>query len=281
MEQMTFQLEPRYIRAVDHIQALRGGAPSHLLLADDGRRYVVKFQGNPQGTRILANEWIAAAVFQYLGIRTPAVTAIQVDEAFLAAHPQVCFRLGTHSAPVSAGIHFGSWYVGAAGHDPYEFLPETLLERVHNRRDFIGALVADKWLENADGRQCVFLKSKSRGFEVWMIDHGYILNGPNWTVGNDGDLCGLYGRPMVYGDITDVASFEPWLTAVERCPFHVFEDALDWMPGEWLCAVKAEQLRLVLGEVWQNRRRLRHRLIELCSRRSQHFSGWHPKPAAA
>jgi len=28
------------------------------MLADDGNKYVVKFQGNPQNTRVLANEYL-------------------------------------------------------------------------------------------------------------------------------------------------------------------------------------------------------------------------------
>ena len=38
---------------------MRGGAQSHLIEADDGRFYIVKFQNNPQHRRILVNEWIA------------------------------------------------------------------------------------------------------------------------------------------------------------------------------------------------------------------------------
>jgi hypothetical protein len=43
-------------RAVEQIRRMRGGAQSHLMRCDDGGYYVVKFQNNPQGVRILANE---------------------------------------------------------------------------------------------------------------------------------------------------------------------------------------------------------------------------------
>ena len=47
------------VQAVRSIRKMRGGAQAHLLLADNGRYYVVKFKNNPQHRRILVNEWIA------------------------------------------------------------------------------------------------------------------------------------------------------------------------------------------------------------------------------
>jgi hypothetical protein len=38
---------------------MRGGAQAHLMRADDGRFYVVKFQNNPQHLRVPANELLA------------------------------------------------------------------------------------------------------------------------------------------------------------------------------------------------------------------------------
>ena len=43
------------LTAVRHIRKMRGGAQSHLLQADDGNYYVVKFRNNPQHRRILSN----------------------------------------------------------------------------------------------------------------------------------------------------------------------------------------------------------------------------------
>ena len=45
---------------------MRGGSSAHLLLADDGNRYVVKFRNNPQHPRILINELISYAILQHL-----------------------------------------------------------------------------------------------------------------------------------------------------------------------------------------------------------------------
>src|ERR1041384_6339969 len=43
------------VEAVQHVRRMRGGAQAHLMRADDGHFYVVKFQNNPQHLRVLAN----------------------------------------------------------------------------------------------------------------------------------------------------------------------------------------------------------------------------------
>src|SRR5580704_13095757 len=42
--------------AVEQVRRMRGGAQSHLMRCSNQAYYVVKFQNNPQGLRILANE---------------------------------------------------------------------------------------------------------------------------------------------------------------------------------------------------------------------------------
>ncbi len=41
---------------------MRGGAQAHLMRCADDNYYVVKFQNNPQGRRILANELLASRI---------------------------------------------------------------------------------------------------------------------------------------------------------------------------------------------------------------------------
>ena len=116
---------------------MRGGAQSHLLEADDGHFYVVKFLNNPQHRRILINELIASCFLRYLQIAAPQTAIISVSEEFVAENPALCLQLGQQRTPVQAGWHFGSCFPG----DParlavYDFLPDTLLKQVSN----LGAL---------------------------------------------------------------------------------------------------------------------------------------------
>ncbi|MBY0375806.1 MAG: hypothetical protein K2Q23_17550 [Bryobacteraceae bacterium] len=235
------------VRATEVIRRLRGGAQSHLLRGEDGHCYVVKFRNNPQHRRVLINEWIAHAVFRHLRIATPEVAFVDVSPELLAANPDLRLSVGSAKIPVEPGWHFGSRYA----EDPdrvafYDFLPDRLLEQVSNLHDFRGALVADRWISNADARQAVFFRARVKqwapsvaahgaklGFIAMMIDHGFAFAGPEWTL-YDAPVFGLYGNPKVYAMVRGLESFEPWLAQVKYFPLAVLEMAMREIPPLWL-----------------------------------------------
>src|SRR5438105_4679672 len=119
------------LTAVRHVRKMRGGAQAHLLEADDGHWYVVKFRNNPQHHRVLVNEALSAALLGYLKISVPETALIQVTRPFLDANPECCLQLGARRVDVEPGWQFGSRYPG----DParlavYDFLPDSLLPQV-------------------------------------------------------------------------------------------------------------------------------------------------------
>src|SRR3954453_9381106 len=147
------------------VRKMRGGAQSHLIEADDGRFYIVKFQNNPQHRRILVNEWIASRFLEYLHIAVPATAIVNLSEEFLAANPDVHIQLGTKQSPVPAGWHFGSCFPGNPSTVAvYDFVPDTMLLKVENLDEFLGILAFDKWTANADARQSIFLRARLREF---------------------------------------------------------------------------------------------------------------------
>src|ERR1035438_10096503 len=122
--------------AKKYIRGMRGGAQSHLIEASDSHFYVVKFRNNPQHRRILVNELIAADILSYLRIPAPRCELIQVPEEFLRENPKINIQLGSRTIPPAPGLAFGSQHPG----DPnvtaiYDFVPDSLLARVHNRSD--------------------------------------------------------------------------------------------------------------------------------------------------
>ena len=144
------------------IRKMRGGAQAHLMEASDGHSYVVKFHNNPQHRRILVNEWIASTFLHYLGISAPEVAMIQVTRSFLDERPETYIQLG-HAGTGDRRWHFGSRFPG----DPartvvYDFLPDTLLDKVENLSDFRAVLAFDKWMGNADSRQAIFFRARLR-----------------------------------------------------------------------------------------------------------------------
>jgi hypothetical protein len=276
------------LTAVRHVRKMRGGAQSHLLEADDGHWYVVKFRNNPQHRRILVNELIASALLEYLQIAAPPTAFIRLTPEFLEANPEVHLTLGARSLRVEPGWHFGSRYPG----DPsrlavYDFLPDALLSSVANLADFRAILVFDKWTSNADGRQCVFYRARVRrseeaamagraGFIAWMIDHGFSFNGPHWDF-PESAVQGLYARRLVYDSVRSLDDFHPWLDQVVHFPEEVLDRAWKQIPPEWIEG-EEDALERMLEQLFERRKRVPE-LLEACrSARHMPFSNW---PGAA
>ena len=93
------------LNARRHIRKMRGGAQSHLIEADNGRCYVVKFRNNPQHRRILINEIVSSVFLRNLQLSAPEAMVISVSEEFLRENPDVRCRLERGAyRPNRAGI---------------------------------------------------------------------------------------------------------------------------------------------------------------------------------
>lgn len=274
------------LKARRHIRKMRGGAQAHLIQADDGRFWVVKFQNNPQHRRVLLNEMIAAAFLDYLQISHPAAAIIDVSREFLRDNAEVAIQFGSRRVEVKPGWQFGSLYPG----DPdtvavYDFIPDAMLAQVANIAEFPGILAFDKWMGNCDGRQSVFFRARltpprpaqedaSRtGFVAMMIDHGYVFNGPHWEFA-DAPAQGLYHRPVVYDGVRSIGAFEPWLDRIARFPEDVVDEACRRLPLEWLEADEGELERL-LEALLRRRSRVSDLLCQCRSVRPGWFPNWH------
>src|SRR5690349_21470076 len=64
------------LTVIKDVRKLRGGSQPHLMQASDGQYYVVKLQGNPQGSRILANELLANRIADALKLPFPRTEVI-------------------------------------------------------------------------------------------------------------------------------------------------------------------------------------------------------------
>ena len=133
------------------IRKMRGGAQAHLIEASDGHFYVVKFlqqsaaPAHP-GQR-MDRVGLSAATWAFRR-RKPSI--IRVSEDFLRANPDVHLQLGSRRHPVEPGWHFGSRFPGdPARNVVYDFLPDTLLDKVENLGDFPG----DPGVRQMDGQR--------------------------------------------------------------------------------------------------------------------------------
>ena len=139
--------------AVEQIRRMRGGAQSHLMrcAGEEHEYYVVKFQNNPQGVRILANELLATRLAARIGLPVPAAAVVEVRQELIEQTDDLVMQLGRGRAPCRAGFQFGSRYPGRPRETVvYDFLPQEHLRGVSNLADFCGMLVFDKWTCNTN-----------------------------------------------------------------------------------------------------------------------------------
>ena len=153
---------------MEQIRRMRGGAQSHLMRCSDGKDhnlyFVVKFQNNPQHSRVLVNELLGNRIARRMGLPVPRVEIVKVDPDLIRWTPALCIEMPRSSTPCCPGLQFGSGHPG----DPrrmtlHDFLPDELFREVKNIHDFAGMLVFDKWTCNTNGRQTLFFRETENG----------------------------------------------------------------------------------------------------------------------
>ena len=234
------------VQAVQHIRRMRGGAQGHLMLGADGHAYVVKFQNNPQHTRVLANELLASRLAAAVGLSAPEAELIDVSPWLVENTSDLEMDLGKTRARCQPGLQFGSRFVGGLmpGH-VVDYLPEEQLDEVRNRNEFAGILALDKWTANANGRQAVFTRrQRERRYQAVFIDFGYCFHAGEWRF-EDAPLRGVYYRNAVYREITGWDSFEPWLSRLETLAAGIVWDAANEVPPQWYGGDQNEMEALV------------------------------------
>ncbi|MFB3918190.1 MAG: HipA family kinase [Terriglobales bacterium] len=258
-----------FLIATGHVRAMRGGAQSHMLTASDGHAYVVKFANNPQSVHVLANEWIASSIGRALGLTIPEPAILYVPASLVENSPSLVIRLSSATLKCSHGLAFGSRVI--SGDEVFDYLPESLFERIENRQEFFGAFALDKWLCNCDGRQMLFCRREpDRNFRAHFIDFGYCFNAEEWAF-PDTTTRGIYARRCVYQDVCGWQSFEPWLSRIESFDLlKLWEIAAD-VPREW---ADPEILAQLIECIYARRNRVRELIAAV--RQSPHnpFGAW-------
>jgi hypothetical protein len=263
------------VSAVLHVKGLRGGAQSKLLYASDGNLYVVKFQNNPQGKRVLANELLATNLARALDLPVPEFEVIHVPQELIEATPELRIEFAKHSLPCLPGRQFGSRYVlpSLASGQVLDAVPRSLLPKIRNLDAFLGMLAFDIWTCNSDNRQGVFYKNHSqRKYTVAFIDHGYCFNALKWNF-RDAPLWGIYGDPHVYAPVAGWDSFEPWLSRIEQLDETFLWSCAATVPLEWYEDMPG-MMRLI-ERLAKRRRKVRDFVDDLRKWPQNPFPNWH------
>ncbi len=267
--------------AVEYVRRMRGGSQAHLLRCSDGEYYVVKFQNNPQGTRILANELLAAGLASRLGLPITGSAIVDVTELLIRHADDLTIQIGRGNVPCSPGSCFGSRLPSESG--PYgirvpiaieSFLPDCVPHRIINNAEFIPMLVFDKWTCNSDCRQVMFTRAHgAEEYSVTMIDNGYCFNGVEWTFPNL-PKGGLSPRPSAYETVRGIDAFEAWIQILEAgAGMQLLDHLADELPHEWY-QHDAKALRCLLGDLNRRRHHVRALLYTSRSEFPQCFPNW-------
>ncbi|MGC1105927.1 MAG: HipA family kinase [Candidatus Acidiferrales bacterium] len=261
--------------AIEHIRRMRGGAQSHLMRCEDENFYIVKFQNNPQGTRILANELLGTRLAARIGVAVAGAAVVEVRPEMVELTEDLVVQLGRGRAPCTPGLEFGSQYPGhPATTAVYDFLPDEQLHQVENLTDFCGIFVFDKWTCNTNGRQAIFLRARdSERYRAVMIDHGFCFNASEWNF-PDAPLRGIYARSRVYETVRGWEVFEPWIERVEkRMDESVLDEVAREIPPEWY-NFDQDALYRLLEQLLRRRKLVREMILSAKNSSRVPFPNW-------
>ena len=246
-----------------------------MMRCSDEAYYAVKFQKNPQGVRILANELLRTILAARLGLPAPMAAVVEVREELIEQTDELVMQLGRGRARRRPGLQFGSRYPGTPLETVvYDFLPDEQLREVANLSDFCGMLVFDKRTCNTNGRQAIFLREKGDPqYRAEMIDQGFCFNAGEWKF-PDALLRGLYARPRVYESVRGIESFDPWLTRVEaRISEEIVEEAFSEIPPEWFGS-DPDALEKMAEQLLRRRTLVRELIVSAWKSSAQPFPNW-------
>jgi hypothetical protein len=231
--------EATRVFALEQVRRMRGGSQSQLMRCSDDEYYVVKFQNNPQGVRILANELLANILAKRLGLPVPETAIVYVDAELIRHTEDLVIQLAHTRVRCQPGLCFGSKYPrDPAHHDclptAWDLLPEGHFRAITNMSDFVGMLVFDKWTGNTDDRQSVFFRNEGQiQFTALMIDNGSCFNGQKWDF-PEAPRRGVCIRRLVYEKVRGIEDFDWWINRLEHdIDESVLTSAFESIPREW------------------------------------------------
>lgn len=233
------------LSVVSVIKGMRGGSQSRLVLCDDGDLYVLKMHPNPQGPNVLANEALGAILMRGLGLKVPGCNKVTINLKTLPLFRELTMETMEGTTVPAFGVHFASRYVGGAGIDVFDFIPESHVFKVKNFEQFAAAYLFDRWANHQDQRQCVYRRRKGGGaYEALFIDNGHLFGGPDWSeVGakfRDGSLVGGFKN------VFDAVGIERWTTLLETRIPRLLDRAVKEIPQEWYQGdINAQCTRLI------------------------------------
>jgi len=230
--------DPSEVRALEHVQGMRGGSQAQLMRCSDGHYYVVKFRNNPQGTKVLVNELLAHGIACVLGLPIPPCALVDVGQTLIELTTELIVQTPTGRIPCASGVAFGSRWCAGSWDAPFGLPPG----RVENLEDFWGMFLFDLWTHHVDSRQVVFRRKPSERYQMLMIDNGFCFSTEEWrNHANFRQMCSFQGLSAytkskeMCSTERSLALCEPWLSRIEnRFSLERLLSLVELIPAEWV-----------------------------------------------
>jgi hypothetical protein len=155
--------------ATEVVKRMKGTSGAIHVMADNGWHYVVKPPSI--GRRAMINEWLGAKLFQTLGLRTADVRPIKLPRSIMVD----CWSCLDQHGAIGVASAFP---VDPSRTAIYDFLPESMSNKLSNLDQMVGALAVDLWTGKVSPRHCVFYREAS--WWACFVDHKGMFGGVEW-----------------------------------------------------------------------------------------------------
>jgi len=223
------------LRAKAVIRKINNGSNTVLVRASDGLLYVIKMMDGLKGPNVLANEALGNELAKYLGLAVPDWRPIELSEAFIEKYLLLHWT-GSESwlDRPGPGLYFGSL---AVGQDDLESvldeLPENWLNRIGNRKDFVGMLLLDLWANQIGTRSAILVNSSDQSkVTAVFIDNSRMFGG-FWGIEEQRRGIALYHDRRVYADLDFNRIFNWWLQKAIAMDEKMLLQVARAVPRQW------------------------------------------------
>jgi hypothetical protein len=224
-----------FLSANKYIRKMKGGSQSILVQCDDNRFYVVKMAGNPQGSNVLANEFLGTVIADAVGLPVAEGKLIHLSDYFIDSEPEMWFELSSGRKRPNTGLHFGSLLVGqpSGPERPSEYICRSRVNTIANRDAFLGMYLLDVWANHQDNRQAVLLRRPwDDTQEIFFIDHGHMFGGSEWSFQERPGVA-LHLESSIYTDLWDDDIVFSWISHFQTVLPDVLSRAASVIPSQW------------------------------------------------
>ncbi len=232
----------------------------YIVKCSDGKKYVAKFPGNPDGAKVLVNEYVCAELAKLLKLPIPNYKLIHINDIQKYKNMLADINLVN-------GTVFCSEFIEKATVVPGYYV----LSKTSNKYDAIKILIFDVIIGNNDrnqGNLLINLKNNS----LIMIDHSHVFiyeslwneNNLKPLIGNKIDLSKM--NKFNFNNLSLCLNLENYKTEILEYINHIkningskINEILNTIPKDWNISSKEKE---ILKEFLLDRL---HRINEICT----------------